>query len=139
MTIWQKRQSWRSGKFVPSTLLLGLLLLLSVPIRMHAQAPAGTQASATLTWTASSGATSYNAYRSAAATGPFSVLNSAAITSTSYADLSVTVGNTYYYCVTALVTLSTGPFESACSTVVSGTIPKAPVIAPTNVSVAVSP
>lgn len=139
MTYSQKRQNSSNGKFVLSTFLPGLLLSLSAPIRMHAQVPAGTQASATLTWTASSGATSYNAYRSAAATGPFSVLNSAAITSTSYADLRVTVGNTYYYCVTALVALSTGPFESACSAVVSGTIPKAPVIAPTTVSFAVSP
>jgi hypothetical protein len=54
----------------------------------------------TLAWTASSGATSYYVKRSINSGGPYTQI--AAVTSTGYADSSVTDGTTYYYVVSAL-------------------------------------
>jgi fibronectin type 3 domain-containing protein len=62
-----------------------------------------------LTWSASSGATSYNVKRSGTSGGPYTQI--AAPTSTSYTDTALTNGTTYYYVVSA--TNSTG--ESANS------------------------
>jgi len=51
-----------------------------------------------LSWTASSGATSYSVKRSTTSGGPYTTLSSS-ITGTTYADTSVTNGTTYYYVV----------------------------------------
>jgi len=53
-----------------------------------------------LTWSASSGATSYNVKRSGTSGGPYTQI--AAPTSTSYTDTALTNGMTYYYVVSAL-------------------------------------
>jgi fibronectin type 3 domain-containing protein len=53
-----------------------------------------------LTWTASSGATSYYVKRSTTSGGPYTQI--AAPTSTSYTDASLTNGTTYYYVVAAI-------------------------------------
>jgi fibronectin type 3 domain-containing protein len=70
--------------------------------------PAPTNLSATggngqisLTWTASSGATSYNVKRSSTTGGPYTTVASG-VTSTSYADAGLAAGTTYYYVVTAV-------------------------------------
>jgi hypothetical protein len=52
-----------------------------------------------LTWTAASGATGYNVKRSATSGGPYTTIGTS--TTASYSDSGVTVGNTYYYVVTA--------------------------------------
>jgi hypothetical protein len=44
----------------------------------------------------------YNVYRSTSATGTFTALNTALLTSNSYSDTTVTEGTTYYYYVTAV-------------------------------------
>jgi Cellulase (glycosyl hydrolase family 5) len=67
--------------------------------------PAGVTATAgdtlvNLTWTASSGATSYKVKRGTANGGPYSQL--ATPTATSYSDTSLINGTTYYYVVTAV-------------------------------------
>ncbi len=82
--------------------------------------PAGLTASAgnaqaSLTWSATSGATSYHVKRGTANGGPYTQI--AAPTSAAYIDKSVTNGTTYYYVVSALN--STG--ESANSTQVVAT------------------
>jgi hypothetical protein len=56
-------------------------------------------AQVSLSWTASSGATSYSVKRGTATGGPYSQLGSA--TSTSYVDSTVTGGTAYYYVVSA--------------------------------------
>ena len=61
-------------------------------------APGDTQVS--LTWSASSGATSYNVKRSGTSGGPYTQI--AAPTSTSYTDTALTNGTTYYYVVSAV-------------------------------------
>ena len=63
------------------------------------RAVAGT-AEIDLTWNASSGATSYYVMRSTTSGGPYTQLT--AVTSTSYADLGLVSGTTYYYAVVAV-------------------------------------
>ncbi len=72
-------------------------------------------AQASLTWTASSGATSYHVKRATTSGGPYTQIG--APTSTSYTDTALTNGTTYYYVVSALNSAG----ESANSTQVSAT------------------
>lgn len=78
---------------------------------------------AILTWTASSTTNvTYNVYRSASTSGPFTTpLNTSPITTTTYTDTTVQAGQTYYYVVTAIAT--SGGFQSADSNTAQGTIP----------------
>jgi fibronectin type 3 domain-containing protein len=79
---------------------------------------------ASLTWNASTGATSYNVKRATTSGGPYTAI-AAGMTSTSYADSSLTNGATYYYVVSAV---NSGG-ESANSAQASAT-PQAPVTIP---------
>ena len=88
----------------------------AVPTNLAAT-PGNAQVS--LTWTASSGATSYNVKRSTTSGGPYSTVGTP--TTNSFTDTSLTNGTTYYYVVSAVN--SNG--ESANSTQVSAT-PVAP-------------
>jgi subtilase family serine protease len=68
-------------------------------------APTGLTATAgnaqvSLTWTASTGATSYNVKRATTSGGPYSTVGSSA--STSFTNTGLTNGTTYYYVVTAV-------------------------------------
>jgi glucuronoarabinoxylan endo-1,4-beta-xylanase len=85
-------------------------------------------AQVSLSWTASSGATSYNVYRSTASGGPYSQI-AAGIAATSYTDGTVANDTTYYYVVTALNTYG----ESAYSSEV-GVTPCAAPAAPTGLT-----
>src|SRR5207245_680196 len=68
-----------------------------------------------LSWSASSGATSYNVKRSTTSGGPYTTI--ASPTTTSYTDTGVTNGTTYYYVVSAVNPAG----ESANSSQVSAT------------------
>ena len=78
---------------------------------------------ANLSWTASTTPNvTYNVYRAAASTGPFTTpLNSSPITGTTYVDTTVQAGQTYYYVVTAVA--SNGAQSAISSPPVQGTIP----------------
>jgi fibronectin type 3 domain-containing protein len=94
----------------------------------------------TLSWTAPTGAQTYNVYR-ATTSGQEAALVTG-VTATSYADNAVTSGTTYYYTVTA-VNANTSiilamPSESAPSAEVSAT-PMLPPPAPTNLKGAGTP
>ncbi|MBO9599303.1 MAG: fibronectin type III domain-containing protein, partial [Cohnella sp.] len=69
-----------------------------------------------LSWTASTGATSYTVKRAATAGGPYTNV-ATAVTTTSYTDTGVTNGTTYYYVVSA----SNSAGSSANSAQVSAT------------------
>jgi fibronectin type 3 domain-containing protein len=56
-------------------------------------------AQVTLSWTASTGATSYNVKRATVSGGPYTTV--ASPTTTTYTDTGLTNGTTYYYVVTA--------------------------------------
>jgi hypothetical protein len=74
-----------------------------------------------LNWTASSGPNvTYNVYRGSASTGPFSQLNSTAISALTYADTSVQAGQTYYYVLTAVSASGQSAYSSPA---VQATIP----------------
>jgi cellulose 1,4-beta-cellobiosidase len=90
-------------------------------------------AQVSLTWSASSGATSYNVKRSTTSGGPYTTI--ATTTSTSYLDTTVVNGTTYFYVVSAVNSIG----ESADSTQVSAT-PSAPAIpaAPSNLTLSTS-
>ena len=85
-------------------------------------ATAGNQ-QASLTWTASGGATSYNVKRGTASGGPYTTVGSPA--GTTYADTSLTNGTAYYYVVTAVNAAG----ESGNSNQATAT-PKAAPVAP---------
>jgi hypothetical protein len=78
--------------------------------------------SVSLTWTASASANiaGYNVYRSTTSGGPYTQLNTALVTTTSYTDANVTAGQTYYYVTTAVDTSSN---QSAYSTQAQATVP----------------
>jgi fibronectin type 3 domain-containing protein len=97
-------------------------------------APSGLQATAgnaqvSLSWTASTGATSYHVKRSTTSGGPYTQV--AAPTTASDTDTGLTNGTTYYYVVSAL----DGAGESANSAQVSAT----PVGAVADVTITVNP
>jgi hypothetical protein len=84
-----------------------------------AQAPVAH--SVTLTWTAStSSVAGYNVYRSQVSGGPYTKLDSTAVTATSYVDSTVSAGQTYFYVVTSI---NSSGVESADSAEVSATVP----------------
>jgi fibronectin type 3 domain-containing protein len=74
-------------------------------------------AQVSLTWTASTGATSYNVYRALTANGEGATPLATGLTSASYTDKGVTFGTTYFYKVTAV----NGGGESTQSTEASTT------------------
>jgi hypothetical protein len=81
-------------------------------------APTGLAATAgnaqvSLTWNASTGATSYNVERGTASGGPYTTLSSP--TTTSYTDSAVTNGTTYYYVVAAVNSAGTSANSSQVS------------------------
>ncbi len=79
------------------------------------------QHSVALSWTASrSQVVGYNAYRSSQSKGPYTRLNSARITGTSYTDVNVQSGATYYYATTAV---NAQGIESAYSNQAVATVP----------------
>src|SRR6185369_4911627 len=84
----------------------------AVPTNLAATAGSGQVG---LSWSASSGATSYNVKRSTTSGGPYTTI--ASPTTTSYTDTGVTNGATYYYVVSAVNTSG----ESANSSQVSVT------------------
>jgi cellulose 1,4-beta-cellobiosidase len=102
-------------------------------------APAGLAATpgnhqVSLTWNASSGATSYNVKRATTSGGPYGTI-APGVTSTSYTDTTAVNGTTYYYVVSAV----NGAGESPNSSEVSAT-PQAPSgpAAPTNLAATAS-
>ena len=97
----------------------------ATPTGLHATA---SNAQVALTWTASSGATSYHVKRSAATGGPYTQVSSP--TSASFTDTGLTNGTTYFYVVSAVNTSG----ESANSAQVSATPSAAP-----NVTITIDP
>ncbi|MGO8671501.1 MAG: fibronectin type III domain-containing protein [Capsulimonadaceae bacterium] len=91
--------------------------------------PTAGNASVSLNWNASSGATSYNVYRATATGGEGTTAYATGLTATSYSDTAVTNGTTYFYTVAAVNAVG----ASSQSTEVSAT-PVAPPAAPTGLT-----
>jgi fibronectin type 3 domain-containing protein len=78
-----------------------------------------------LSWTAVSGASRYNLYRSLVAYGSFTAYQ-IGLTTTSYTDTNVTNGVTYYYYVAAVSSAGSGTNSSTVSATPGDTAPAAP-------------
>lgn len=78
--------------------------------------------SVSLNWTASmsSNVTGYNVYRGTQAGGPYTKLTASPVAGTSYTDLTVLAGQTYYYVTTAV---NSNNVESAYSNQAQAVIP----------------
>ncbi|MBI3008919.1 MAG: hypothetical protein HYY56_05360, partial [Candidatus Omnitrophica bacterium] len=72
-----------------------------------------------LSWTAASGVTGYNVYRSTTSGSGYTKINSSEVTGTTYEDTVLTVGTTYYYVIKGVD--NTIPAESSSSSEVNGT------------------
>jgi hypothetical protein len=82
---------------------------------------AGGSHSVSLSWTAStSTVVGYNVYRGTASGGPYTLVNSSLVTGTTYTDLGVASGQTYYYVVTAV---NSSGAESVYSNQASAAVP----------------
>ena len=90
----------------------------------------GGNANVTLSWTASTGATSYNVKRATVSGGPYTTI--ASPSTSGYTDNSAVNGTTYYYVVSAV----NGNGESANSSQASATPLATAPSAPTNLSAA---
>lgn len=85
--------------------------------------PAGGQA--TLAWTGSAGATSYNVKRSTTSGGPYTIVGPN-VTATSFTDTGLTNGTTYYYVVSAVNFKGESSNTAQVSTTPPGTLSLAP-------------
>ena len=93
-------------------------------------APAGLTATpgnteVTLTWSASSGATNYNVTRATVSGGPFTQISPPMLTATTYVDMGLTNGTTYFYYVTAV-----NSFGESANSKEASAIPNPPVQIP---------
>ncbi len=92
----------RLAKIVAWMVAVGIFLVAIALFAYHAARDSGPQKphSVTLDWKPSAGADSYNVYRGDADGGPFTRI--ATSKTTSYVDMAVSSGKTFYYVVTAL-------------------------------------
>lgn len=110
----QTRQNVPQSRLYPAT---GGGSAPSAPTGLSATAG---NAQATLSWTGSTGATSYNVKRSTTGGGPYTTVNSP--TGTSYTNTGLTNGTTYYYVVTAVnANGESGNSNQASATPTAGT------------------
>lgn len=114
------------GSFNGASLLAALA---PVAVTAPPAAPTGLTASAgngsvTLTWSASSGAASYNVYRGTISGGENAAPVASGITGVTYTDTGLTNGTTYFYYVVAVNSLGTSPPSNEASAT-----PAAPILA----------
>jgi fibronectin type 3 domain-containing protein len=77
--------------------------------------------SVTLSWNSSSSSVAgYNVYASPSSAGPYTLLNSSPVPSTSYVDTNVLAGDAYYFRITSV---SASNQESAPSASVQAVVP----------------
>jgi len=115
--------------FTPFTIgnLMGSLTITSnaknspATIALYGTGVSSATHSVALTWNSSNSAVAgYNVYVSSSSNGPFSLLNSSPVPTTSYVDTSVLAGDTYYFRITSV---NSSYQESAPSATVQATIP----------------
>ncbi|MBN2785582.1 MAG: carbohydrate-binding protein [Pontiellaceae bacterium] len=75
-----------------------------------------------LSWSASSGATRYNVYRSSTSGGAYTLI-AASVTGTSYSDSGLADGMTYYYAVSAVNGTGESPLSSEAGATTSARLP----------------
>ncbi len=98
----------------------------SVPSAPTGLTAAAGNAQVALSWTASSGATSYNVYRGTASGGESATAIATGITTTSYTNTGLTNGTAYYYKVAALNSYGTSAQSTEVSSTPASGVPAAP-------------
>jgi|GEM_PF-476877 len=106
------------------------VLTVAVPATPTGVSASPNNASATISWNASSGATSYNLYRSTSSGAEGTTAYKTNIAGTSYTDTGLTNGTTYYYKVAAVSSAGTSAQSSEVSAKpsASGPGPGTPVL-----------
>ena len=79
-----------------------------------------------MTWTASTGAATYNVYRGTTAGGEATAPIASGITAQSYSDTGLTSGTKYYYKVAAVNAAGTSALSIEVSATPGGSLPAAP-------------
>ncbi|MDR1900403.1 MAG: hypothetical protein LBQ55_10375 [Treponema sp.] len=105
----------------------GTTQALPVPAGLAAEALSATEIS--LTWNSVTEADSYKVYGSSALNGPYTLIDTVS-GATTYTHSGLSQNTTYYYKVTAVVTVSETPLEGAQSAAVSAKTPRVPVTPP---------
>jgi fibronectin type 3 domain-containing protein len=114
-----------AGTSGPSSFACATPALQSPPAPTGLTATAG-NAQVSLAWSASSGATSYDVYRSTTNGGPYNSI-ATGVTTTSYTNTGLTNGTTYYYVVTAVNSAGqSGYSNQASATPQAPSVPNAP-------------
>jgi hypothetical protein len=93
------------------------------PTNLTASAVSSSQIN--LSWSASSGATSYNVKRATVSGGPYATI-ATGVTATSYSDTGLSASTTYYYVVSAVNSAGESPNSSEKSATTLVAIPPAP-------------
>jgi hypothetical protein len=103
---------------------LGVVTVPGAPTNVVATAGDG---QATISWSASSGATGYHVKRSATSGGPYTTV-ATGVAGTSYTNTGLTNGTTYYYVVTAVNTAgeSVASAQASATPIAGTTVPGAP-------------
>ncbi|AIE87663.1 protease pro-enzyme activation domain-containing protein [Fimbriimonas ginsengisoli] len=96
----------------------------TVPAAPTGLAATAGNAQASLTWTASAGATSYNVKRATTSGGPYTTVGSP--TTTSFTNTGLTNGTTYYYVVTAVNSAGESGNSNQASATPNVSLPAAP-------------
>jgi hypothetical protein len=129
LTVSPNQTATVSATFTPYTIgsLAGSLTITSnainspVTIALSGTGVSSSTHSVALSWTASSSSVAgYNVYVSPSSAGPYSLLNSSPVPSTSFVDTNVQAGDTYYFRITSV---SSSNQESAPSAAVQAVIP----------------
>jgi fibronectin type 3 domain-containing protein len=97
----------------------------AVPTGLAATAVSSSQIN--LSWTASSGATSYNVKRATVSGGPYATV-ATGVTTVSYSDTGLAASTTYYYVVSAVNAggQSANSSQASATTLAGGSVPAAP-------------
>jgi hypothetical protein len=129
LTVSPNQTATVSATFSPFSLgsLAGSLIITSnaknstITVALSGTGVSSSTHSVALSWTASSSAVAgYNVYVSPSSAGPYSLLNSSPVPSTSFVDTNVQAGDTYYFRITSV---SSSYQESAPSAAVQAVIP----------------
>jgi fibronectin type 3 domain-containing protein len=99
----------------------------SVPAAPTGLTATAGNASVSLSWTASTGATSYNVYRGTTSGGESTTPIATGITTTAYSDTGLTNGTTYYYKVAAVNGGGTSGYSNEASATPELAAPAAPI------------
>jgi len=88
--------------FLNSNVASGVYTIVTVPAAPTGLTATGGNAQVVLNWSATSGATTYNVYRSTTAGGEGTTAIATGITATTYTNTGLTNGTTYYYKIAAV-------------------------------------